>query len=131
MSQENVEIVRRLYAELEQGNFWLPEFFDSSIRIRWLDAVGAESETVGLQDMGSFMINWLGSFERVSLTAKRIIEAGDKVVVIATWWGRGKSSSADTKWDHAAVWTLRDGKAISVISYVDPDEALKAVGLQE
>ena len=131
MSQENVEIVRRLYTEFEGGNFWVPEFFDPSIRIRWLDAVGGESETVGLQAMSTFMTNWLESFERVSLKAKRVIDAGDNVVVIAAWRGRGKSSGADTQWDHASVWTLRDGKAISVMSYTDPAEALDAVGLRE
>jgi hypothetical protein len=51
MSEENVEIVRRAFAQFEQGNFWVPEFFDPSVRIRWLDAVGTESETVGLQAM--------------------------------------------------------------------------------
>lgn len=28
MSRENVEIARRVQAEFEKGNFWVPEFFD-------------------------------------------------------------------------------------------------------
>ena len=40
MSEENVEIVRRLYSATEQGNFWVPELFDPQVRIVWLDGVG-------------------------------------------------------------------------------------------
>ena len=45
--------------------------------------------------------------------------------------GRGKASGVFTKWRYGAVWTLRDGKMISLISYTDPAEALEAVGLSE
>ena len=40
MSRENVEVVRRAHAEFRRGNFWVPEFFDPNVSIRWLDAVG-------------------------------------------------------------------------------------------
>jgi ketosteroid isomerase-like protein len=72
---------------------------------------------------------WLRSWERLTIVAERFIDTGDQVVVIAEWRGRGKASGAVTKWRHGTVWTLRDGKVISLISYPDPAEALKAVGL--
>ena len=54
MSQENVEIVRRAFAEFEQGNFWVPEVFDPSVRIEWLDAMpGGTTETVGLEQLAA------------------------------------------------------------------------------
>ena len=37
MSQENVEVVRGTFAEFERGNFWVPEVFDPSIRVVWLE----------------------------------------------------------------------------------------------
>ena len=37
MSQENVEIVRRMFSEWGRGNFWTPEYFD---REQALEAVG-------------------------------------------------------------------------------------------
>src|SRR4051794_23950706 len=46
MSEENVEIVGRLYAAFEQGNFWVPEFFDPNVRVVWLDGVGIETAAV-------------------------------------------------------------------------------------
>jgi ketosteroid isomerase-like protein len=131
MSEENVEIVKRALAEFQHGNFWVPEFFDPNVRIRWLDAVGAKSETVGLQDMSNFMKNWLETFDNLSMVAARVIDVGDQVVVIAAWQGRGKASGVDTEWRHGAVWTLRDGRVISVIGYREPSDALEAAGLSE
>ena len=131
MSQENVEIVKRALAEFQRGNFWVPEFFEPDVRIRWLDAVGAPSETVGLQDMSTFMLNWLGTFDNMSMVAERVIDAGDQVVEIAAWQGRGKASGVDTEWRQGTVWTLRDGRVASVIGHQEPSDALEAAGLSE
>jgi ketosteroid isomerase-like protein len=132
MSQENVEVVQRAFAEFERGNFWVPEIFDPSVRVVWLSPIaGGEQESVGLDDMGRTVKEWMQSWEQVTNVPEQIIDAGDRVVVIAEWRGRGKVSGAFTKWRHGAVWTLRDGKVISLISYTDPTDALKAVGLSE
>ncbi len=132
MSQENVEIVRGAFAEFERGNFWIPEVFDPSIRVVWLDPIaGGETETVGLDGMTRTLKEWLESFERIITVAERFIDVGDQVVVIGEWRGRGKASGASTTWRYGAVWTVRDGKVISLISYSDPAEALEAVGLSE
>ncbi len=131
MSQENVEIVKRALAEFQRGNFWVPEFFEPDVRIRWLDAVGAPSETVGLQDMSTFMLNWLETFDNMSMVAERVVDAGDQVVVIAAWQGRGKASGVDTEWRQGTVWTLRDGRVASVIGYQEPSDAFEAAGLSE
>jgi ketosteroid isomerase-like protein len=131
VSQENVEIVRRAHAEFERGNFWLTEIFDPGVRVVWLGAVGMEEETVGLPDLSRVLMDWIRSWEQATNVAERIIDAGDQVVVIAEWQGRGKTSGVVTKWRYGAVWTLRDGKVTSIISHTDPAEALKAVGLEE
>jgi ketosteroid isomerase-like protein len=131
VSQENVEVVRRAHAEFERGNFWVPEFFDAGVRVVWLSAIGVEDQTVGLPGMSRVMIDWMQSWEQVSLVAERFIDAGDQVVVIGDWRGRGKASGVVSNWRHGAVWTLRDGKVISLVSYSDPADALKAVGLEQ
>ena len=131
MSRENVEVVSRAFAEFQRGNFWVPELFEPDVRIRWLDAAGTPSETEGLQDMSNFMLNWLGAFDNLSMVAERIVDAGDQVVVIAAWQGRGKASGVETEWRHGAVWTLRNGRVVSVIAHQEPSDALQAVGLSE
>jgi ketosteroid isomerase-like protein len=132
MSQANVDIVRGVQAEFEQGNFWIPETFDPSVRVVWLPVAGGEAETVGLDDMARAMKAWIESWEQVTNVAERIIDAGDRgVVVIAEWRGRGRASGVFTKWRYGAVWTLRDGKVTSIISYPDPADALEAAGLSQ
>jgi ketosteroid isomerase-like protein len=130
VSQQNVEVVRGVQAEFARGNFWVPEFFDPSVRVVWLPLVDGESETVGLDGMARAMKDWMQSWEQVTSVAERVVDAGDQVVTIAEWRGCGRSSGVFTTWRYAAVWTLRDGKVTSVISHTDPAEALKAVGLE-
>jgi ketosteroid isomerase-like protein len=131
MSQENVEIVRGAFAEFERGNFWVAEIFDPSIRIVWLPVAGGEVETVGLDGLARAMKAWIESWDQITTVAERIIDAGDQVVVICEWRGRGKVSGVFTKWPYGAVWTLRDRKVTSIISYTDPAKALEAAGLSE
>jgi ketosteroid isomerase-like protein len=131
MSQDNVEIVRGAQAEFERGNFWIPEIFDPSIRVVWLPVVGGVEETVGLDGMARAMKEWMQSWEQVTSVAEQIIHAGDQVVIIAEWRGRGRASGVLTKWRYGSVWTLLDGKVTEIVSYTDPDEALAAVGVSE
>jgi ketosteroid isomerase-like protein len=131
MSQENVDIVRRVLAKFQSGNFWVPEFFDPAVHIRWLDSVFTQSETVGLQEMSDFMKTWLETWDDLSLIPERVVDAGDQVVVISAWHAQSKTSALHTEWRHGAVWTLRDGRVASVIAYTDPEEALKAAGVQD
>src|SRR3954467_1232750 len=131
MSQENVEIVRGAHEEFERGNFWIPELFDPKVRIPWLPVAGGVRETVGLDGLAGAMKEWMEPWEQVTTVAERVIDAGDQVVVIAEWRGRGKASGVLTNWRYGGVWTLRDGKVTSIVAYTDPDGALEAVGLRE
>ena len=132
MSEENLEVVRRAYAEFERGNFWVPEIFDPSVRVVWLSPIaGGEAESVGVESIGPTVKEWLGSWDRITIVPERFVDAGDQVVVLAEWRGRGKASGVDIKWPHGVVWTLRDGKVTSIVSYADPADALEAAGLAE
>jgi ketosteroid isomerase-like protein len=132
VSQKNVEVVRRAFAEFARGNFWVSEFFDPDVRVVWLDAMAPGAlESKGLEGLSQGIKGFVEAFDHVTTEAERIIDAGDQVVVIGAWHGRGKASGVDTEWRYGAVWTLRGGKVISLVSYNDPADALKAVGLAE
>jgi ketosteroid isomerase-like protein len=123
-------MVRQAYAEFDRGNFWVPEYFDPDIRVRWLDVVGAPEETVGFENLTRFLKDWFAS-QQLTMTVERLVDAGDQVVVVAVWRGRGKTSGALTEWRHGQVWTLRHGRVTSVTAYREPNDALKAAGLSE
>src|SRR4051794_21469666 len=116
MSQENVEIVRDAHAEFAQGNFWIPELLDPSVRVVWLPAVDGEMETVGLDGVVRMIKEWMQPWEQVTIVPERIIDANDRVVTIAEWRGRGKASGVLTTWRYGSVWTLRERKVTSIVS---------------
>ena len=126
-----MEIVRGAFSEFERGNFWIPEIFDPNVHIVWLSVVGGVSETVGLEGMSQAMKDWMESWEQVTTAAEQLIDAGDQVVVIAEWRGRGKTSGVFTTWRYGSVYTLRGGKVTRIDSFTDPAEAFEAVGLSE
>ena len=132
MSEENVEIVRRLYAEWEKGNFSPTEAFDPRVRVVWVDPMLAQrSETIGLRETTRNMRGFLDAYDRLTATAERIVDAGDSVVVVDSWHGRGKASGVEFAVRQGSVWTISDGKVTRLVNYRDPAEALKAAGVQE
>jgi ketosteroid isomerase-like protein len=59
----------------------------------------------------------------------RLIDVGDRVVVVQTIGGRGRVSKARVEQRGALIWTVRDGLVQLIEVFTDPREALKAVGL--
>ena len=133
MSQENVEIVRSLYALLDQGDeaVWdlvPPGFvFDFSRRLidpvvlRGRDQVRAFAEREVRHGKGAH--GW---------EPKELIDAGDKVLAFVRTSGRGKASGVDVEAHVWNVWTFRNGEPVEWTYFgEDRAAALKAVGLAE
>jgi ketosteroid isomerase-like protein len=132
MSKENLEVVRRVYAEWERGNFRTPEFFDPSVHVTWVDPIFARrAETRGIEEAGESMREFLEALEDATATAERIIDAGDRVVTVHVWRGRGRSSGLAMESRQGSIWTISNGKATRVVNYSDPAKALEAAGLRE
>ena len=56
---------------------------------------------------------------------------GDRVVGIVEQRGRARFTGLPVNMRFGQVFTLRDGKQVRMEMYADPDEALKAAGLEE
>ena len=132
MSQENVEMVRRILAMLDQGDDPLdlvaPEFvMDFSRRrlnpvvVRGRDEVRAFAEGDGQM--------WEGG--HLAYQPKELIDAGDKVLAFIRVSGRGQTSGVQVEADTWVVWTFRDGKPVEWTYFGDDRaSALKTVGLE-
>jgi ketosteroid isomerase-like protein len=132
MSEENVEIVRRLFAEWERGNFWTGDYFDPDVRVTWVDPILApRPETRGIAELTEGMVDFLGTWDRLTATAEEVIDAGDRVVTVELWRGRGKASRATTEVRQGSVLTISRGKVRRMVVYRDPADALEAAGLSE
>jgi|1185.fasta_scaffold566399_2 ketosteroid isomerase-like protein len=139
MSQENVEIVRRIY-DLFAGNWaggdsWeasLPDFADPDIHIDMTRRVINPASYDGYEGIRRVREEVREVWEEWSTRAERLIDAGDSVVVIETQRGRGANSGLEVAGDRwASIWELRDGRITLFSGYHPVEEALEAVGLRE
>ena len=75
---------------------------------------------------------WTEDFEDWSVELERAIDAGeDRVVAVFHQRAIGKASRAPVELHQGMVYELEDGRVIRMRNYVDPADALKAVGLTE
>jgi ketosteroid isomerase-like protein len=75
--------------------------------------------------------SWAGQWDDFRAEPERIIDAGDRVVVLVHQFGRGKASGATVEQRLAYVCTIRDRKLIRWQAFSRFSEALEAVGLSE
>jgi ketosteroid isomerase-like protein len=78
-----------------------------------------------------FFSDWFGAWRDLRFDNERLIDAGDRVVLVTRMTGRGRATGAEVSIRGADVLTFRDRKIVSHVGYPDADEALKAVGLEE
>jgi ketosteroid isomerase-like protein len=134
MSQENVEIVRRLYDRWARGDFSATGFLDPEVVYSRIgtETPGMEGEWRGIEQMAAGTREYLRAFSDVRIEAERIIDLGDdKVLVLSRQTARGKLSGAPFEHELADLMTLKDGKIVGVVAYWHRAEALEAAGLSE
>jgi ketosteroid isomerase-like protein len=68
-------------------------------------------------------------WDTFTITPERFLAAGDRVVVIETRRGRGRSSGVEVEHRAGVIWTLRGGPVVRMKTDLDPEDALRATGL--
>jgi ketosteroid isomerase-like protein len=139
MSEENVEIVRGAYRGWAKATRWVtgPGSSRSSrdeLELRpagtYLDAAssyrGREGWARFWRDFSAVWEEW-----HFDPDAFEFFAAGEKVVVFARAVGIGKESGVKVIQDEAHLWTIRDGKMLLGVSFMDRTDALEAAGLSE
>ena len=134
MSQENVEVVRRIYDALDRPDavaaLWHPEVeFDVSRDI-WAAVVGG-GHYRGPDGVRDWMLDLYGAWGQLDLDCKELIDAGDEVVSVLSVHGRGKASGIEVGYQPAGIWTIHRGQVVRVIWFASREQALEAVGLSE
>ena len=138
MSQENVEIVRRLFdAVAGRDAATVLALYDRDLewdgsRSRWSELLQAGVSFRGHEGLRRFSRAYYEMWESFHDEIQELIDAGDHVVSVVTTRGRGRASGIDVEWrGNAGVWTIREGKIVKVAWFSTRSEALKAVGLEE
>jgi ketosteroid isomerase-like protein len=132
MSQENVEVVRRMLDQARQD----PEVMFGMLAddVEWDTkdlALPGPSTRFGPDGVRGFFRDWVGAFEAWGYEAEELIDAGEATVVCLRQWGRGKGSGATVENRFWGVWTVRDGKVVRATHHREKAQALEAAGLRE
>ena len=137
MSQENVEIVRRLYAEFlarpeRMMDPAISQFFDPAVELRQSASIfGTEGTFHGYDGLIRAAREVFETFRDLHFVPIRLIDAGDHVVATVDAHGYGKHSDAEVNATVGHVWTLRGGRIVAWHVHMDPADALEAAGLRE
>jgi ketosteroid isomerase-like protein len=130
MSQENVEVVRSLYAGWLRGEIGIDKL-DPEISMVESETLPGAASAYGIEAVERYMRSFANYWEQIRFEPQEYIDAGNQVVVVARLIGKGKKSGVEVTRTWAYVWTVRERKALRMVGYADRAEALKAVGLDE
>ena len=133
MSQENVELVRSIYAAWERG-------FSSAAwahpEIEYVQVEGPEPGVwTGLAGMAEGTRDFLSSWKEFRIEAEeyRALD-GERVLVLQRHSGRGKTSGVEVgqTWAQgASLFHVRGGKVTRLVGYFDRERAVADLGLSE
>jgi uncharacterized protein len=131
MSQENVEIVRRL---IEAWNSNEPDgaiaIVDPGVVIDATRRRVNPKTYTGRQGMRRMLADTHEVWEEFRMKPDEVRDAGDRVVAIGRWVGKGKDSGIEVQQPVADVFTLHDRRVIRLeLGFTDRAEALEAAGL--
>jgi ketosteroid isomerase-like protein len=130
MSQENVELVRRVYEDWSRGDFSGGEVFDPDVEFDMVDWPG-QDRSRGLDEMRQAWQASLRAWEDFRAEPTDFIENGPRVVVPTHVTARGKGSGAAVTAETATVWTFESGKVVRLALHWDSAAALAALGLSQ
>ncbi len=134
MSQENVEIVRRVFATADEKGWdavvQSPEFHDDAeLTFKAGPQAGGHQ---GREQIQAVFDDILGAFESWITEPLEFRDSEDQVVTVVN--NRFRPSGAtggEFEYRNGQIWTIREEKIVSVVQYPTREEALEAAGLRE
>jgi ketosteroid isomerase-like protein len=138
MSEENVEVVRRLYEAVAVRDtdtifsLYDADFEWDGTRSRWSEVLDGPDTFRGHADLRRFFRGYFEMWETFEDELQELIDTGEQVISVVTSRGQGRASGIEIEWPgQAGVWTIRNGKIVHVAWFSSREEALEAAGLSE
>lgn len=134
MSQENVDLVRSIYAAWGRGDFSSVEW--AHPEIEFVTVAGpASGSWKGLAAMGETWRSFLSTWEDYRTEVEEYWDLDDeRVLVLLRVVGRGKASGmelGEMRTKAANLFHVRDGKVTRLVLYQDRERGLAELGLSE
>jgi len=129
MSGENVEVVRSIYAAINRGDWdaaMLLVDADFEITIQRGPNAGTHR---GRDLIQTILKDQRTAFDEWIVEPEQVFESGDQVVVVVKSLLRPKGTDAGFETRNGHIWTVRDGVALSLRGFPNPDDALESAGI--
>ena len=131
MSQEKVEIIRRMYDSFERGD--VPAMLGQMDQhIEWKEAdnfIYADGNPyVGPQAVLEGVLMRFGSeWESFAVIPEEWLDAGNHVVVLGTYTGTHKETSREVRAQFAHVWGVKGDRVVRFQQYTDTKQFADAI----
>jgi uncharacterized protein len=128
LTRGNIAIVRRAYEAFhardvdELKNMTTPDFV-----LRASSAIDGKVHH-GPEGIGEIFQAIRERWEEFHVQALEFYDAGNRVLVLGTILTKGKNEDGIAS-TAGQVWTLEDGKVVSIEAYLDTESAIRAAGL--
>lgn len=135
MCSQNLTAVRAIYAGWASGETVrsMSGLIDPQVEVHpdprsaW---PGIERVYIGHAGIERYLASIYSAFAEYRAEPEQLLEAGERVVVLAIERGRGRHSGAPVEIRHTAhVWSMRDGRAVRLDVDWDRAHALRSLGL--
>jgi ketosteroid isomerase-like protein len=138
VSRENVEIVRRLYNAVAERDsetvlsIYHPEVvWDHTHNTELAGLMGGQTLFHGHEGVRRWSRDFYEAWDDVEAELEDLVDAGDEVVVVLNYRGRGRVSGIEVGLTRmAGVLTIRDEQIVRAVWYRDGAEALRAAGIE-
>jgi ketosteroid isomerase-like protein len=129
MSEQNVEVVRRLFELYGSGGMEAAlDVMDEEIEIVIPPDMSAEPDSYhGHDGARRYFAGFEGMIEDVSYEALELIPEGEHVLARARLGGRGASSGLEVDLESVVVHTVEGGKITRIVPYTDLESARKSL----
>jgi len=131
MSEENVEVVRRLYAAMNARDEAAYEVLGHPDGEFIPDPRMGMAVLRGRDDIVRFFLDMGSVFERLETEVERTWDLGDEVLCFIRIVGRSGAAGAEVDIRIAHLWTVRDGLVVRGRAFGNRDEALAAAGVSD
>ena len=131
MPQQNVELMRGLYAAFAKGD--VPGVMGAMAPdIEWREAEGSifagGNPYIGANAiLNGVLIKLATEWEKYAVTPAHFHDAGDNVIVTGRYTGKYHATGKSLDAQFAHFWNLKDGKIASFQQYTDTLQAAKVV----
>ena len=125
MSQENVEVVRSLFAAVD-GEDWERALGLLDSEVEWCPTEGTFH---GLEGVVTSLSEWLEPWDEHRIEAEEFTPAGDQVLAVIRLTGRGTGSGMEIDQRFFQVYAIRNDKIVRMVEFLTRERALEAAGL--